>query len=165
MDSDFKAELFIDKYSLDQECVDQPYLYMKYGELHAEAIKERDVTKERLDIERAKLYGKIREDPKAYCSTEKPTESAISNVIVKNESVLKLTEVLREENYKVNVFQAAREAFTHRKKSLENLVELYLTSYFSQPKVGNQRENVNKDNREVQKEIKSKLNLKRRKRN
>jgi len=163
MKEEFESDLFIDKFSLDQECVDQPTLYAKYGELHADAIQERDFVKESLDIKKAELYRKIRENPTKYGCNEKPTESAVSNIITEDRSIQDLSEELREKNHQVNVLGVAREAFVHRKKSLENLVELYLTSYFSQPRTTNQKENVREDNREVQKKIKSKLNLHRRK--
>jgi len=137
-DYNYMEDLAIDPQNLAEEWLGQPGLYMRYAEALADAQKMRDKAKERLDVAKADLDGKIRRTPEAF-GLSKITETIVSSTISLlldegYEEYNGLPSKLLESNYEVNLLQAAVKAFDHRKKALENLVMLYVAKWFAGPK-------------------------------
>ena len=137
--NDYMKELAIDLHRLDEEWAMQPQLYMKYSELAAQAQLDRDKAKERLDIVRAEIDDKIRINPLEYGApvdkndNPKLTEAWISGTIILQPEYREASDAISQENYKMNIFKAAVSAFDHRKKALENEVNLWSGGYWSAP--------------------------------
>jgi len=129
--SEYSKDISIDKYALDDELQKQAILFMKYAEMAAEAILVRDKAKERLAVVMAEVDAEIRGNPDEYGFDKKPTESAISNCIVRDERYSKANHDLIEANKDMNILTSAKEAMAHKKKSLEKLVDLFLAGYWS----------------------------------
>lgn len=129
----YQDDLQIDINALHEEWLKQPVLYMKYAELAVQAQKERDKAKENLEVVRATLDRAMRKEPGNY-GLDKVTESALSATIVSHPDYLRANDALIEANYKLNLYDAAIKAFEHKKKALENQVQLWTMGYFSIPK-------------------------------
>lgn len=130
----FKDDLIVDKYNLHLEWEKQPSLYMKWAELHANALQDQDRAKEQLDLVRANVDSKIRKNPDEY-GLEKVTESAISACIPKQEEYQVAQSALIEAKRNVAVLAGAKEAMAHKKKAIEMLTQLVIFGYYSDPKI------------------------------
>lgn len=130
----YREELRIDEHNLDIEWSTQPLLFMKYAEACASAKLELDKKKEKLEIKRATLDNRIREDPGSYTgSDKKPTEAQIANTIVTLAEYKEVSSELNTARHHFELMSAAVRAFEQRKSSLENLVRLYGQQYYSTP--------------------------------
>lgn len=130
---DYEQDLGIDPNELDEEVLKQPIFYFQYAEELANAQKARDKAKERLDVTRAEIDTDIRTNSDKY-DIAKITEAVVTNTILLQDDYQQMIEDLSDKNYEVNILQAAVRAFDHRKKALENLVQLHIASYFAGPK-------------------------------
>jgi len=134
--SEYEEDLSLDKYGLHVECEVHSSNYIKWSERLAQAAYERDVLKESIDTQRAKLDQKIRANPDLYFdSDKKPTEASITATINVNDKIIALNEELNKKNFNVNILSNVKAAFDHKKKMLELETSLYLNGYFSNPKV------------------------------
>lgn len=125
----YVQDLSIDPHNLDEELLNQPVLYMRYSELAAQAQKDRDRAKEKLDVVRAEQDKAIREKPELY-GLAKVTEAAVSSAILKTGPYQEANNNVIETSYQLNLYNAARSAFDHRKKALDLLVQLLMANYF-----------------------------------
>jgi len=128
-----REDMEFDKHSLDNEWERQPLLCMKYGELWAEAQFKKDKHKERLDVLRAQLDNNIR--TLAAAAQEKITEAAIATKIVLNSEYQKANNEYLEALRDTRLLEVARDAIEHRKKALEKETDLFLSGYWSEPRV------------------------------
>lgn len=154
----FEKDTSIDDSALDVEWLDQPRLTMRYTTFEAEARFDLDNAKAELDVLRAELDQKIRNDPEAY-GLPKITESAISNAIDASKDVKDAEEKVRVCQYELNMAQAAVRAIYAKKDALENLVRLHGQQYFAGPQVPR---DISKEweKRENQKSSNSKIKIK-----
>lgn len=131
-DINYSEDLAIDPHKLDEEWLYQSQLYMKYSQLASNAQKERDKAKENLDVVRAGKDRDIREKPDEY-SLIKVTEAVVSATILQTKEYQEANNKLIEANYKLNLYQSGVRALEHKKKALENLVQLWIANYYSGP--------------------------------
>lgn len=132
----YRTDLKIDRYNLDDELVRQPQLYMQYALRAAEASIEKQEAKDRLEIVKADLDGKIRTDPDKYNIPEgKASEGAIKAKIAKHSKVKRYNRLYLKALKNEKFLNEAKVAFTHRKKMLEALVSLNIQLHFAEPKV------------------------------
>lgn len=134
MANTYMEDLKIDKNNLEQEWLRQPQLYMSWARQAIEAQEERDDLKRKLDIERAKLDGEIRANPGRF-GLDKITEAGIQSTISVDKKFQEKTKEYLESVSNAKLLDAARDAFEHRKKALENLTQLLICGYFSVPKL------------------------------
>jgi hypothetical protein len=129
----FKDDLKLDVLDLDRAALDQPSLYLENGEAWAQAILDRDRTKEKLSAKRTEVDESVRNDPSKYglLPNSKPTETWIANKIAQHEEVVALTEELNTAQYNVNMMAVGKEALDHRLQVLKILSELYKGNYFT----------------------------------
>ncbi len=127
MDKSFVA---IDEFSLDKEWVGQPVLYDKYARKLANARRELEEAKNRLEVVKAEQSLEIR----ARHGEKKPTEAAIATLVTASSVVKDASQAVVEARHAVDVLTAATTALDHRKKALENLVQLHLSGYYANPK-------------------------------
>lgn len=135
----YMEDLSIDLHALEEEWVIQPQLYMKYAQLAAQAQMDRDRAKEKLDVVRAEVDDAIRTEPLEYGAPKdksgnaKITEAWIAGTIVLQEEYKDAVQAVNDANYHMNIYRAAVNAFEHRKKALENEVQLWAGGYWSAP--------------------------------
>lgn len=133
MERNYKDDIKIDA-NLENEWLEQPSLYLHYAELHADAIQQRDETKQELELEQAKLDEYYRDNWTKY-SESRMTEAGVRAKILQDKRFHTVQKSLNKANHDVNVLLSAKTAFEHRKKALENLVSLLITGFHSEPKL------------------------------
>ena len=126
----YQEELEIDQYALEEAWLGQAGRYAKWAEEAVNASYETDKLREDLDLKRAELDGKIRNDPASY-GIAKITESAISAAILMNAEYQEASNKVLESSRNAKILSVARDAFEHRKKALEKLTDLFLASYWA----------------------------------
>ncbi len=124
--------LNIDLEHLEDEWVKQPGLVAKFGELAADARQEFDEAKRRLDVVKADVGKKIREDPDEY-GLSKSTVDAVNAAIILQPEVEEAEQDVINARHEFNVYEAMMTALDNRKKALEGVVYLHGQSYFSIP--------------------------------
>lgn len=125
--------LDIDQLHLDKHWVEQPRLYLQHAKLLADARRELDRLKSELELTHAELDKEIRTSPEEY-DIEKVSEKAIENCILTQKRYLTANAAVIDAKHAVDVYQAFVSALDHRKRALENLVDLHGQSYFATPR-------------------------------
>lgn len=129
-----KDDLKVDKYALDCEWENHPLKYFEWAETHAKAILDRDNLKQKMDMLEAKLDKQLRVSLEKEFD-KKPTEAAIKARICLDSEYSELQAELTKMNYNINILSAVKTAMDSKKKALEYLTQLHLSSYFSKPVV------------------------------
>jgi hypothetical protein len=137
MERDYSADIKIDQDNLTDEWIKQPSLYLYYAEAHADAVLAKEKASDTIDLVYAQLDSVIRKDWEKHFD-KYPTETAIKNWILMQEKHKIALEKYHKISHTVNVLAAAKTAFDHRRKALENLVSLLITGFHSEPKVSKQ---------------------------
>ncbi len=146
--NELNNDLKIDLNDLHGEWLRQSSLYMKYAEMAAQAQRQRDQLKEKIDVVRAEQDAKIREKPLDFnCPVDKAglpklTEAWINSTIQRQPEYNKANEEFHASNYVMNVLRSAVSAFDHRKKALEMEVQLWQGGYYSVPVDRSEKQNV-----------------------
>ena len=129
----YKEDITINKNDLVNEWQNQASLYLKYAELAAEAIEERDNAKNHLEVVYSKLDYEIRTNWSVYLKS-KPTEVSIKQWILRQKKYRKAQNILTKATKNVNMYQAARTALEHKKHALQNIVQLMVSGFYAEPK-------------------------------
>jgi hypothetical protein len=146
MQNSFENDLQIDKFSLDDEWLNQSILYYTWSKNQADAVAERDKAKQQLELTKSQLDVNIRSFPDRY-KIEKVTEAAVQNTIIADSSYQEALSEYQTAVYNVNVLSGGLEALNHKKYALENLTKLFLSGYWTEARVQN---NISSDSREKQ---------------
>lgn len=130
-----KNEFFdIDIHRLDDEWVKQPENYYRHATILADARKEYEEAKVDLELVEANLDLTIRSSPSEF-GLEKVTESVVKSAIIIDKTYQGKNKEVLIAKHRVNVAQVAVDTLDHKKKALENAVQLHLANYFSTPKI------------------------------
>ena len=139
--------LEIDITRLDEEWVNQPKQFFNWATQLADAKGNLDAERNRLDIAKAELDLDIRTNQTNYDidKDKKLTENLILNTILQQDEYQDALGEVRNAKHRVDILQAAVQAFDHRKSALERLVSLHGQNYFSTPmaKDENSRDVIN----------------------
>lgn len=142
--------LSIDINRLDREWLGQPELVYVYSIKLADARRESDSLKSKLELVESSFDGKIRKNPKKYGIESKTiTESAIRACLSSIDEVIFVKRQLINKKHTIDILTAAVNALEHRKRALEKLVDLWQASYFASPMAG--RSNTSREFRELAK--------------
>jgi hypothetical protein len=125
----------IDKNNLDDEWNKQDELYTKYALIEADARDKLNEAKAKLELVEAQIYAKIRKNPSEFGLSEKPNEGTIDKAVVRHAKYQEAVKELNQAYSDVNHAAIGPAALEHRKKALENLVQLFLSSYWSKPRI------------------------------
>ena len=169
---DYMKDLEIDESKLDLEWLKHSGLFMKYQEQAIFAETKLDKLKEQLNVQKAEfekfeaeLELQIRKNPDLF-GIEKITEGTVKAAKLADkgrENELKKIQNLNmeivDQKEKMNLYYGATKAFVQRKSALENLVQLYFASYYSQPSE-NKKSIKDKILDNVQDQVRDKLNNK-----
>lgn len=131
----YKRDVHIDPNNLDVELLEQPDLIYRYGILLSEARHKMDKLKERMDIAFSQSLTQCFETIKS------PAEKVKANAQL-DSKYLDLQSKYIDSKREVGILQAAYEAISSRKSSLDNLVKFYLNSYFSGSAYGQEPPNL-----------------------
>ena len=131
---DYEKDITIDESALDVEWLRQAQLMLWYGNHTAQKRKEVDQKKEQLEVIKAELDRKIREDPNFF-ELSKITEAVVQNTIIVQPEYKEVMEEYIEIKYEYDMAVTAVRAIDTKKTALENLVKLYGQQYFAGPKV------------------------------
>jgi hypothetical protein len=135
MPETYETDIEIDESALDVEWVGHASLMLRYTRTAAEAHKEMNLAKARLDYVKARLDKEIRENPDAYGLGTRITEGSISSAIRLSDDFEEANHGLIEKEFEYEVAAGVVRSFDHRKSALENLVRLHAQSYFAGPSV------------------------------
>ena len=133
MDRNLEKDLHIDESNLEQEWIEHASRYMYYAEAWSDAVKMKDLAKQKLDIIHAELDEYYRLNWDRY-SEYKVTEASLESKIIRHEKYKKALAIYNKHNHNVNLLSSVKTAFEHRKKALENLVSLLITGFHSEPR-------------------------------
>lgn len=125
--------LEIDSLALDKEWVEQPSLYFKWARKLALARNSFDEAKAELELVQAELDSSIRESPSEY-DIPKLTDKAVEAKIPQQGEYQKALKAFHTAKKRMNLCDAMVEALEHRKRSLEKLVDLHISEYYSTPR-------------------------------
>lgn len=131
MSRNYDEDLKIDKDQLEIEWEKQPMIYFYWAQKEAEALEARDRANQKMNIVQAEMDAKVRSNPGDYGLNDKPTETAIKNIVTNSKEYRLVENDVIEKNKTVRVLQAAVIAFDHKKRALTKLVDLWLGSYWA----------------------------------
>jgi len=123
----------IDKNRLDDEWLEQPKIIRHWTEQAAEARRDFEHTKADLVVVKAEVARAARSDPESV-GLAKITEAAIAEYVPTDKRVRKAEKMVIDARYEMEIMDGFVEAMQHRKKALENAVELFLSGYFAEPR-------------------------------
>jgi len=146
----FEQDISINRFKLEQECENHSNIYCYYSQLASDARSARDQQKARLKF----LEGKKELDYRANPIGDiKVSEKSITAMVAVDEDLEKERRLLIEAENVLFVHESALTNLEHRKRMLDNLVQLYIKGYFARP--GNHSSSLAGD--EISKEARKNL--------
>lgn len=143
----FLKDLDIDKYNLDEELIRHPQLYVEWALKAAEASEDKDQAKKDLELVKAEVESRIRKNPKKFGIADKATETAIRTAVTLHLKTRRYDDIYLKAIHNERVLSKIEKSFSHRKSSLEGLVQLDLRLHFVEPKIPKQyKENKERQN-------------------
>lgn len=125
----------IDENNLPDEWRDQPAQMLRHGTLLAEAQRDEDAARARLDLVRATIERDVRARPRRH-GLDKPTEAAVAAAVVCSPEYQEAEKARAEASHRVRVFRAACDALAHRKSALQGMTDLFLRQWYADPVEG-----------------------------
>jgi hypothetical protein len=143
----YSDDLEIDINALEKEWEKQPSTFMYYSKKEAFAQEEKDRAAQKLNIIYAEMDSKVRKNPSKYGITaEKPTDTAIKQVILRSEDYKTAEENVIIKTKQMRILSAAVIAFEHKKRALTKLTDLYINNYYSSGGVPKEfKDNISKN--------------------
>jgi len=123
----------INRNRLDEEWLGQAEAMHRAGIALAAAEQAEREAKVELEITKAETETAIRKDPAAF-GLYKVTDASAKASVLTNAACQTAEETLNKASYEVAICRSAVRALEHRKKALENLVILFRSDYWSDPK-------------------------------
>lgn len=130
----YEKDLEINPNNLQEEWEKQAPLYMYYAKEAAKLERERDLTKEAMEVVKAELDAQIRNTPSDFTKLPKLTETIVSNLITERKEYREAFSKYIDSKYAHTILSSAVKAFEHKKKALENLVMMNLSGLYAEPK-------------------------------
>lgn len=124
----------VDLYELHLAWVKHAKEYHEAAVDLAECRAEWEYSKTRRDVLLAELKLKIRRDPEAF-GVVKLTESTVEETLTALPQYTKIQDKVTAAKYKTDIASALVDGLEHKKKALENLVQLEGRDYFATPRV------------------------------
>lgn len=184
MSSDYKKDTAVDKFKLEEEVLRQGQLFTDWSDEFGAARKERILAEERLkvvraeaktaiDKKKAEVDNHIRTNYDMYGYDKKPTESAISGLIITHDDViniegdqaeliLRAVEEYAEAVEDETIMEGAKTGMSHKKSMLELEMGAIQSGMFGEPKIPKDiKEDIqSKDDKVTRDKGRNKLNRK-----
>jgi len=129
----YEDDLAIDPDDLVEEWLKHPSMYFQYSELLSIAKRKMAIAHERIKVVRSELIKKAHKHPKKHLKGMKLTAPVVEAYYRDHEDHKEAKEDLINAEFDVSILEAAVWSFSHRKKALENLVQLLSLRYFAGP--------------------------------
>lgn len=123
----------LDPNRLDEEWVEHVRLYHEHALKLADARQEYERTKAERELVAAELDREVRSN--AVKLGIKVTEAVVANAVTEHENYRQVVGKVIRAKHDVDVAEVAVSTLEHRKKALENLVQLRLSDYYSEPRI------------------------------
>jgi 3-deoxy-D-arabino-heptulosonate 7-phosphate (DAHP) synthase len=124
----------IDLDNLEKEWLDQAPRMQSACRKVSRMKKKMANAKAHLELVQARLDLKVRGNPKKY-GLKKVTEPGIKNTVITLDEFQRATKALIQAKFMVDMAEATVSGLEHRKKALEEEVQLWSQSYFSTPRL------------------------------
>jgi len=128
------VDTVVDHKNLEWEWFRQSGLYFDYAEAQAEAEEEQGLAKLKIDVVKAEIEEKVRNDPEAF-GVDDPKEAAIKAAVAKHEDVQKAHKKHIRSTRVNKVLIGALRALEHKKRTLEKADERKSNGIYSEPRV------------------------------
>lgn len=128
-----KNILAIDKYDLDRETAEQPDLYRKHAKIACQKRFDYDTAKANHEVLKAQIELEVRRDPEKF-GLSRITEDLVKAVVTTDQRLIASTKnllLLKKESAEYDILT---DALQQRKKSIEDLIQLFFRDYFAKPK-------------------------------
>ena len=134
MSNNYKQDIKVDKYRLDDNWQEQAELYLDWGLAWIKAVSFRNHKKRKLLEVIAELDKKIREAPENYIllmGDRKITETQFSNTILLQPEYKEANLDYLNAEERASQLEIIKNAFYQRRDELDGLTQLVRMSYFS----------------------------------
>lgn len=132
----------LDSTRLDDAWRGQPKHVWKVTEKVAELRAEVEKAKARIESTKANVALEARQNPDDF-GIDKLTEDAVKNAVAGNKRVTLAIDKLIQAKFELEKWEGVLIALDHRKRALENLVDLHGQGYFAEPSLkGDARKRV-----------------------
>jgi len=128
-----KNILAINKYDLDTETAKQPLLYKSWAKKACKKRFEYDKAKANHEVLKAKVELEIRRDPDRF-NLPKVTEDTIKSAIAVDQRLIDSEDNVLQLKLEAAELDVLVKALEQRKKSIEDLIQLFFRDYFAKPK-------------------------------
>ena len=135
---EFRQKLRIDKHALDEEVEQQPELFGEVAEAAALAKSQVESLEEQTKELESLLDTAIRTDAEA--DDEHMTENKIKSIIAGDKDRKSMVIKLLNARHLQRQLEALTTSFRHRSYALRDMVDLYLSSYYSSRSASGMRE-------------------------
>ena len=132
---DYKEEVKIDAFALDEECLDQGRKVLAMAQAYADAVAIRDHAKLRVEVTYANLSMKVRRNPKSYGFEDKPTDKTVENTVLTHPLYIKARQRLIRLHRDCELLKPGVETFKDRSIQIGRLIQLHLSGYFGKVKL------------------------------
>ncbi len=134
---ELKNLLAIDRNKLDLECEGQADLYFNHALELAEAKNRLREAENKLEMHKADLVYKIKQDPLMY-NLETATDKSTDSVVKSDKTYQALQRMVQAIENEVDIRNAFITALDHRKRMLQELVALHGQNYFAKVEIPNE---------------------------
>lgn len=128
-----KNILAINKYDLDTETATQPGLYKSWAKKACKKRFEYDQAKANHEVLKAKIELEVRRDPEKF-NLPKVTEDTIKATVITDKRLIASWDKVLLLKLEASELDILVEALAQRKKSIEDLIQLFFRDYFAKPK-------------------------------
>lgn len=133
MSEDIEGILEIDEFALHKEWMKQASLYHEYASQAADAKLELNQAKAEKELASAELELDIRNHNLKY-NVDKVTENTVKSAVVVQPRYQDSLKTQIRAQHKLDLLEALVTSLEHKKKGLEFLVQLHLSSYYAEPR-------------------------------
>lgn len=130
---DYRSIIQIDEGCLDTEWARHSSCYMDVIEAQVAASEQLDKLRDKLSGTEAIIACDVRRNPEMY-GAQKITDQVVKEIVASSDKIIVLQSEILQARRQLALLNGVVTAMEHRKKALENLVELYVCNYQSEPR-------------------------------
>ena len=144
----------IDQNRLDAEWLKQPQLYYEYAVILADAKEALGRARAKREVVVAEIDKDVRLRPEKY-GVEKITEGVVEKTVILQERYQVANKGVIGAKHDVDIAQAAVDTLDHRKRALQDLVQLRMANYFSEPRMKGGKEQMDEERMRQRRRVKN----------
>jgi len=132
MERNFKTDIEIDRDMLEEECEEHASRYVYWSNRYVEVVVVRDQLKRECEQVKARLSLEVRRNPKLLGDDVKITNDSVGEYVITHEEYVAIESKYLEAKKDAMLLSGIKDAFEHRRGNLQDLVKLWLNSYYSE---------------------------------